>query len=80
MIQTDVQSSRDAAIQRRIDGLFVNAAHRESASVHYRHAVDTIDNAFTIVETLQRFAETVCRALLHRSVGRTQAHRFGARR
>ena len=80
MVQTDFHSSRDAGIERRIDGLFVNAAPRESASVHYRHATDTIDNAYRIVETLQRFAETVCRALLHRGVGQTQVHRFGARR
>ena len=80
MIQNDLHSSRDAAIERRIDGLFVNAAHRESASVHYRHATETIDNTYRIVETLQRFAETVCRALLHRGVGQTRPHRFGARR
>ena len=50
---------RDAAIEERIDALPVNAAHREMALAHYRHAIAAVDRVFELMERLRCFAGAI---------------------
>ena len=50
---------RDAAIKERINALSVNAAHREMALAHYRHAVAAADRVFELIERLRCFSGAI---------------------
>lgn len=44
---------REAGIEGRIDSLPVNAAHREMALSHHRHAVAAAERAAELIESLR---------------------------
>jgi hypothetical protein len=67
MIETGPKARGDDVIDRRIDELAVHAAHRETARLHYRHAMATADNLAGIVETLERIAGSWRQAHFRRS-------------
>ena len=50
---------REAAIEERIDALAVNAAHREMALAHYRHAVSAVDRVLDLIECLRCLAGAI---------------------